>query len=430
MAKRKAEGFVARGFERVLEEFQRNLDERGELGAAFAATRDGEPVVDLWGGLARDAPAKHWSRDSLQVIFSGTKGLVALCLLMQIDRGLIDPDAPVSDYWPQFAAARKERIRVCEVASHRARLPGIRALLTLDDVLDSERMASWLAEQPQESDPRAAATYHPLTFGWLCAELIRRVDGRSVGAFFAEEVAGPLGLDLWIGLPDRLEARVTTLRCAEGWCAELLDEKRVARDELLRRVWANPPCLRAADRLPWNTRAFHAAQIPGAGAIGTARSIARLYGCLAQGGQIGGIRLVSESVLQRARVCLTSRRDPLTGDLDAFGLGFALQTSSHPFGPAADGFGHTGAGGSVHGAWPAARVGFSYCMNHLRDDVAVDPRPQALLHALHASLSDRPFGRPPAVSPDETDRGTRSRWAHAHDRCTAGREPVAPRDVR
>jgi CubicO group peptidase (beta-lactamase class C family) len=378
-------GFLAPGFEPVREEFARNFTDRGELGAAFAATLDGEPIVDLWGGVADEASGRQWCEDTVQLVFSGTKGLVALCLLILMDRGILEPEEAVADYWPEFAAAGKDAVQVREVASHQARLPGVRAPLAPDDVLDAKRMAALLAAQPQESDPRAKDVYHPLTFGWLCAELIRRIDGRDLGRFFAEEVARPLDLELWIGLPEELEARVSTLRYADGWGRRLFDEERLANDELYARVWANPPLFQPGEP-PWNSRPFHAAGIPGAGAIGTARSMARLYGCLARGGVIDDVRLLSPQALARGRVCLTRRREAFTDEPEAFGIGFALQTETLVFGPPVDAFGHGGAGGSAHGAWPTERVGFSYCMNELRDDREVDPRAQALLDALHQAV--------------------------------------------
>jgi CubicO group peptidase (beta-lactamase class C family) len=381
----KAEGAVAPGFERVRDEFERNFAERGEVGAAFAAVRDGETVVDLWGGLADQAAQRAWQEDTLQLIFSGTKGVVAACLLMLIDRGLIDPNAPVARYWPEFAGAGKDDIRVSDVASHQAGLPGLRAPVVESDLIDDVRMAAALAAQPAEEDPRARDAYHPLTFGWLCGELIRRVDGRSVGRFLAEEIVAPLGLEIWIGLPEHLEERVSTLSYAPDWGVSLPDAAQLASDELAARVWANPP-LFPAEHLPWNTRAFHAAEIPGAGGIATARSIARLYGCLARGGELDGVRLLSARTLERGRACLVRRTDSLQDELSAFGLGFELQTELLRLGPPTEAFGHTGAGGSCHGAWPQARAGFSYCMNRMVDRDPVDARAQALLRALYEAL--------------------------------------------
>jgi CubicO group peptidase (beta-lactamase class C family) len=377
------DGFVAPGFERVAEEFDRNFAERGDVGAAFAVCVDGEPVIDLWGGSADPGPpAKPWQADTLQLIFSGTKGLVATCLLMLIDRGALALEDRVCKHWPEFAANGKQEITVAQLVSHRARLPGVRTQLSEGDLIDDRRMAELLAAQAPEADPRAVAIYHPLTFGWLCGELIRRVDGRSVGCFFAEEVAGPLDLEVWIGLPETHERRVSRLVYAPDWEAQPKRDDDHARDRLLWSVSDNPPGERTRP-IVWNERAFHAAEIPGAGGIGAARSIARLYSALACGGEIDGVRLLSPQTVALGRTELSRFVDPLEKDSLAFGVGFELQTEVARLGPAAGAFGHTGFGGSVHGAWPEQRLGFSYAMNELReDDPANDPRSQALLRAL------------------------------------------------
>jgi CubicO group peptidase (beta-lactamase class C family) len=379
------EGFVADGFEEVRTAFARSFRELEEIGAAFSAVRDGEPVVDLWGGVADAERQAPWSEDTLQLIFSGTKGLVALCLLMLVDRELLDGEAPVSHYWPEFATAGKRDVRVEEVVSHRARLPAIRRPVTHGEILDGRLMASLIASQPQEEDPRAATAYHPLTYGWMCGELVRRIDGRSIGRFFAEEVAQRLGLEIWIGLPADLEPRVSTLSYTSAWRFEGQHPEEMEGDELLARMRGNPPLFQP-EEIVWNRPDFHAAEIPGANAIATARSMARLYGCLARGGELDGVRLLRPETLRYGRECLSERSDGLAGEWEAFGFGFELQSREPRFGPPADGFGHTGAGGSIHGAWPELGVGFSYAMNGMRDADPLDPRAQALLSALHAAL--------------------------------------------
>ncbi len=380
-------GRVAPGFERVADAFERNFAERGEVGAAFAATLDGQPVVDLWGGVADSASGRAWAQDTLQLIFSGTKGLTALCVAMLVDRGALELDAPVRAYWPEFAAAGKEATTVAEVVSHRARLPGVRTPITDEELLDPRRMAELLAAQAPETDPRAVFVYHALTYGWLCGELVRRVDGRSLGRFFAEEVAAPLGLELWIGLPAEHEGRVSVLQYAQDWGKSPAGRPDAfPGDELWASIWQNPPHLLDGTRLGWNLPAWHATEMPGANGVGAARSIARLYGALACGGALDGVRLLSEETLELARTPLASGRDPFSEERMAFGVGFMTQTEDAPLGPAAVAFGHNGAGGSVHGAWPQERVGFSYAMNEMRDDPEGDERPAALLEALHACL--------------------------------------------
>jgi CubicO group peptidase (beta-lactamase class C family) len=374
-----ARGFVAAGFEPVAREFERNFSDRGEVGAAFAAVRDDCLIADLWGGWADRQAQRAWSQDTLQLIFSGTKGLVAACLLMLIDRGQLDLDAAVCRYWPQFAAAGKSRVLVRDVVTHTACLPGLAIPVTSSEILDGRRMAELLAAQPQLGDPRAARTYHPLTYGWLCGELIRRADGRSVGRFLSEEIASPLNLDLFIGLPSGLEPRVSRLELATTWGTSAVFDPRVAaRDAFVHTVWGNPPAW-APGSFPWNDPLFHQAEIPGANGIGTARAIATFYGALA--------RLISPGTLRLGVTELEFRYEPLLGSPQSFGVGFALQTELNAFGPPACAFGHGGAGGSVHGAWLAERVGFSYAMNLMRDDQQDgDPRSKALLGALHDCL--------------------------------------------
>jgi CubicO group peptidase (beta-lactamase class C family) len=379
-------GFVADGFEPVREAFLENLRERDELGAAFAVTHRGAAVVDLWGGLADGVAERPWREDTLQVIFSGTKGLVALCLLMLADRGALDLEAPVARCWPEFAVGGKADVTVLDVASHQAGLPGVRRRLVEEDVLDPRSLATMLAVQPRETDPRAVVTYHPLTYGWLCGEIVRRVDGRSIGRFFAEEVAAPLDLEVWIGLPPALESRVSRLAQSSRWGEGGWDADAFAVDELLRRIWDNPP-LFAAGRIPWNAPAWHRAEIPGAGAIATARSMAKLYGCLALGGELDGVRLLRAETLERGRRPVSARWDPIAEGDQVFGTGFELQSSVRTLGPAVDAFGHCGAGGSVHAAWPSLAAGVSYAMNEMRDDDRVDARAQALLDATHAALT-------------------------------------------
>jgi CubicO group peptidase (beta-lactamase class C family) len=370
------DGFVAPGFERVLEEFRRNFAERGEVGAAFAAVRAGEPVVELWGGIADRGKQRPWAEDTLQAVFSGTKGLVAICVLIALDRGLLELEAPVSRYWPEFG---KEEILVRDVVGHTARLPGITHPVSLDEFADPERMASLLEVEAPSEDPRARLCYHAFTYGWLCAELIRRTDGRSLARFFADEVAARLELELWIGLPDPLEERVSRIELAPTWPLSLvLDPETHLRDPLVRSIWGNPPTL-APEGFAWNSRTFHAAEIPGAGAIGTARSIADLYGNLE--------RLLSPPTLELARTSVSEGWDEAHATSRRYGVGFELQTMTKSLGPPADAFGHGGAGGSSHGYWPELRVGFSYAMNLMRDDKPVDARPQALLTALHRSVS-------------------------------------------
>jgi CubicO group peptidase (beta-lactamase class C family) len=349
---------VAPGFEPVAEEFARTL---GAGSTAFAAVVDGEPVLDLWGGDA--------DRETLYLVFSGTKGLVAVCLLLLIERGALQLDAPVARYWPELD---KPDVLVRHVVSHTAGLPGLRRGVEVADLLDGRRFAAELAVEPPFWPSGTRLAYHAFSYGWLCDELIRRVDGRSTGRFFAEEVATPLDLELWIGLPPELEQRVATLHRAEGYGPTAPDEP----EPLLEVLYGDL----LTGELVWNDPALHRVEIPAANAIGTARSIARLYASLD--------RILSEETVRLGRAELSRGRCAITRRPYAFGVGFELQTELSSFGPPAAAFGHTGSGGSVHGAWPDERVGFSYTVGELRAE-ADDDRARGVLAALAQALRAR-----------------------------------------
>jgi len=371
-------GWVAPSFEAVADAFGLELSGAAAPGASLAVVVDGRTVVDLWGGSADAERGIDWRADTIVPIFSGTKGLVAVCLLLLLERDALELEAPVARYWPEFAAAGKDEVTVAQVVSHTAGLPGLRDGFGVDDVLNGDRMRERVAAEAPFWEPGSTLAYHALTFGWLSDGLVRRVDGRSVGRFFADEVAGPLGLDLWIGLPEELEPRVARLVTAPDFGITYYGEQP---EPLLEAVYGTL----ASGTFPWNDPAIHAAEIPAANAIGTAQSIARLYGCLARGGELDGVRLLSEPTVrlgarELARgVCAITRRPY------AFGIGFELQTELAALGPVPGAFGHTGSGGSAHGCWPEERVGFSYAMSELRPE-ASDGRARRLLEALWRCL--------------------------------------------
>jgi CubicO group peptidase (beta-lactamase class C family) len=370
-------GFVTEGFEAVAEQFERNFTHRGELGAGFAVARGDQLLVDIWGGVTDGASGRRWREDTLQLVFSGTKGVVAVCILMLHERGLLDLDAPVAQYWPGFG---KPGILVRDVVGHTARLPGVDEPLTITQFADRPSVVGRLEAQQPSDDPRAVLCYHAFNYGWLCGELVRRIDGRGIGLFVEEEIARPLELELWIGLPEQLEPRVATLELADSWpTAPKNREEVLAADPLLRSIWGNPMTFGRAS-FPWNSRAYRTAEIPGAGAIATARSIARMYASLD--------RLLAPTSLELARTTISRGSDQANGVDQHFGVGFELQTKRMHLGPVAGAFGHAGAGGSCHGAWPEQGIGFSYAMNRLRDDHDVDPRSQALLDALHRAVTE------------------------------------------
>lgn len=378
------EGWVAPGLESVAAVFAENFTQHGDVGASFAVMQRGKMLVDLWGGMARPEVGQAWERDTLQLVFSGTKGLVAAAMVILIDRGQLALSAPVSRYWPEFG---KGEILIRDILSHEGRLPGIETPLDMLAITDDRRMAALLARQLPSSDPRAATCYHPLTYGWLCGEVIRRVSGRSVGQFVAEEIVAPLQLECWIGLPEALEPRVSSLVMAPDWgISEFMDPATWAYDPLIQSIWGNPPHF-SRNTFPWNDPAFHQAEVPGVNAITTARSLAKFYNCLAN----GGAPIMSPQAAVLASQPSSSWVDAVHGGRRRMGAGFELQNELLPYGPARGAFGHTGAGGSNHGAWPEFGLGYSYAMNLLHDNASGDRRSLRLLDALFEVVRHGPL---------------------------------------
>jgi CubicO group peptidase (beta-lactamase class C family) len=368
------EGEVDRGFEPVAEVFAADVPADGP-GAAFAAFVDGRLVVDIWRGTA-DAGGRPWQRDTVCMVASGTKGVVATAMLILLERGQLALESPVAHYWPEFAAAGKEGVTVADVVSHTAGLPGVVTPLTMADVADPPGIEAHLAAQAPIV-PVGTATYHALTYGWLCDGLVRRVDGRSIGRFVADEIAAPLGLDLSIGTPAERARRAAEMRRAENYAlsAFLTDDEP---DPRLAYVYGNPPILGDL-----NDPALLALEVPGANCVASARSLARLYGGLAMGGELDGVRILRPETVGLGRRQLSAGEDPLSGRFLRFGVGFELAPNPSELGPAADAFGHTGSGGSSHGAWPSLRTGFSFTMSEMRPEND-DGRAGRILATLHA----------------------------------------------
>jgi CubicO group peptidase (beta-lactamase class C family) len=372
------EGRCDPGFEAVRDAFTRNFAEYKEVGAACCVYVDGRPVVDIWGGVADVATNRGWAEDTIVLVYSSTKGVTATAANLLIERGELDPDAPVAEYWPEFAAAGKEQLPVRAVLSHQAGLPVVDGEFTLDDVLAWDPIVDALAAQEPRWEPGTAHGYHMRTYGWLVGELVRRVTGRTIGAFVADELAAPLGLDFWIGLPEEHEARCATLVPAgPSDLVELLPE-----GTLLREAIPNPGGLFAYDER-WNTRPFHAAELPSSNGVGDARSLARLYASLI--GEVNGVRLLKPETVRAAATPQARGTDEVLMIETAYGLGFMLPPSlDEHAGP--DAFGHAGAGGSLAMADPDAGFAFAYVMNQLRFDPVRYPRSANLVKAVYESI--------------------------------------------
>jgi CubicO group peptidase (beta-lactamase class C family) len=373
-------GACAPRFDGVREAFAANFDAGREVGASFAATLDGEPVIDLWAGHADRAATRAWERDTIVNVFSTTKAMTATCANMLVDRGLLDVDAPVVRYWPEFAAGGKADMPVRFLLSHTAGLAGLSTPLPIEALFDWERMTAALAAETPWWPPGTANGYHAMTFGFLVGELIRRVTGVGPGAFFREEVAGPLGADFHIGLPASEDARV----------AEMIAPSRTElgaggfdHESLAGRVLANPP-LRPeyANRIDWRR-----AEIPAANGHGNARSVARVLSVLACGGALDGVRLLGEATLRRAIEPQAYAKDLVLGRTFRWGLGFMLTSAELPLGPNPNVFGHGGWGGSLGFADLDARVSWAYVMNRMSPGTTGDSRAAGMIGALYGALA-------------------------------------------
>jgi CubicO group peptidase (beta-lactamase class C family) len=373
-----ASGSVAPGLEPVREAFAQTL---AGGGGAFAAWDASRRLVDLWGGVADTATQRPWTEDTLQLIFSGSKGLVAACLLVLVDRGELAFDVPVARYWPAFAQAGKEEITVAQVVSHRAGLAGIAKPIERAELLDPDHMAAILAAQAPFWPDDNPLAYHALTYGWLCHGLVRSITGKTIGSLFREAFGDALDLEVWIGLPGELESRVSQLIRTDFALGDPLRYPEYGKTIYAPDLFGAP--------LPWNEPAWHQAEIPAGNAIGTAAAIARFYACLANGGASGGQQLLAPVTIDLGCQRLSQGRDAFFDDPLMFGAGFELQIPELPrYGPEDDAFGHSGAGGSIHGAWPRLGVGFSYCTNVMRAEEA-DDRGRNILRCLHACLEER-----------------------------------------
>ncbi|MEU7426137.1 serine hydrolase domain-containing protein [Streptomyces sp. NPDC040750] len=373
-------------FAAVRAAFEENFRDRDELGAAVAVTVDGQPVVDLWGGWADPARTRPWERDTVANVWSTTKGPVALCAHILADRGLLDLDAPVAAYWPEFAAAGKEGVLVRHLLSHRAGLSGLRERHSLDDLYDWELTTARLAATEPWWEPGTRSGYHALTYGFLVGEVVRRVSGLRPGAFLEREVTGPLGIDFTIGLPVKDSGRAAELmlpRPASG-AEQATDARRLTPVALA--ALANP----LVGPAEANSARWRAAEIPAANGHGTARSVAALYGVFAGGGSGTGRRILSPEAAERVRESQGSCRDlvlgaGLEGETE-IALGLWLSGAQGSYGPNPRAFGHDGFGGSCGLADPEAGVSLGYVMNRMGPRIADDPRKMALVDAVYRAL--------------------------------------------
>jgi CubicO group peptidase (beta-lactamase class C family) len=373
-------------FTAVRAAFEENFRDRDELGAAVAVTLDGETVVDLWAGWADAAHTRPWERETLVNVWSTSKGPTALCAHILADRGLLDFDAPVAAYWPEFAAAGKESVLVRHLLSHRAGLAGLRVPHTFAQLCDWELTVRRLAEQEPWWEPGTRSGYHALTFGHLVGEVVRRISGLLPGAFLEREVTGPLGIDFTIGLPEKEAGRT----------AELVHPRTASSSEQSAAFAQLAPAALAALANPLvgateaNTPQWRAAEIPAANGHGTARAVAALYGIFALRGAYGSRQVLSPEAAERVREGQGGCRDLVLGagfeHETEIGLGLWLSGPGGSYGPNPRAFGHDGFGGSCGLADPEAGVSLGYVMNRMGPHIADDPRKMALVDALYSAL--------------------------------------------
>jgi CubicO group peptidase (beta-lactamase class C family) len=384
-------GIVAAGYEPVRDAFLASFQTRSEVGAAVSVYRHGREVVRLWGGVADPTVGSAWRENTLQVVYSATKSAPAACAHLLAQRGQLDLDAPVAEYWPEFAAAGKANIPVRWLLSHQAGLPVLDRPVPLQQALTWEPVVAALAAQAPVWEPGTAHGYHGLTYGWLVGEVVRRVCGRSLGAYFADEIAKPLGLDFWIGLPDTEAHRVArtveqpAAPPAAGAMPEELRKVLAAYTDpmslMVRSVTVTDPPIDLTDPRTW------AAEIPAVNGICTASSLARFYAGLI--GDVDGVRILDATTLAAATREQANGIDQVLMVPTRPALGFGLPLPEQPWW-SATAFGFPGHGGSLGYADPAIGIAFGYVTNGLRVTMGPDPRTAALVRALRDAVFREP----------------------------------------
>jgi CubicO group peptidase (beta-lactamase class C family) len=383
-------GLVAPGFEEVRAEFERNFAVRGEIGAAVAAYWRGEKVVDLWGGRRTPAGDALWSQDTMVAVMSSTKGFAAMTLALANARGWLDYDAPIVRYWPEFAQKGKAGTTVRQLLGHEAGLVLLDEPLTIEKLRDLDDLARLLARQTPAWPPGTRHGYHTMTIGLYMQEIIRRVDPahRSLGRFFHEEIAVPLGLEFYIGLPREIpQERIAVLETLSRMRA--LGALRTTPFAILMKMTVPGSLLRRSmllTNLDMNDRRSLEVELPAGNGVGTARAMARAYSAFAEGGAEIGItpetfaRITAEPVV-------AGRLDEVLGVPSYFSLGFLRPGPSVWFGSSPRAFGSPGAGGSFAFADPDAHLGYAYVMNKMNFYLQDDPREKALRDAVYRAIA-------------------------------------------
>jgi len=389
-------GFCEAGFESVLDEFLHNFNERSEVGASVCVRVDGQTKVDLWGGLSSTEDNAPWEKDTVSIVFSCTKAAVALCAHILVDRGELDLFAPVTDYWPEFGKEGKEGITVAMMLNHSAGLPAFRDPIKPGGYYDWDYMIKRLEDEAPFWEPGTRNGYHMVSFGWTVGELIARVSGKTLGQFFSDEVARPLGLDFWIGLPEEIELRVSPIIIftpSPGDPVTEFVEKMMSDNTSIQYL-----SFLNSGGFDVNAREAHAAMIGGAGGITNARSLCGMYVPLSVDGTYQEGELVSLDAIARMRqISMATQQDATLLIPSRFSLGFmkSMDNRHRPLGHVESliigekAFGHGGAGGSLGFADPECSLAFAYTMNKMGYGILLNERGQSLVDATYRSLGYR-----------------------------------------
>lgn len=390
------DGDVDEGYGKVADAFRRNFASGREIGSAVAVYRDGRKVVDLWGGYRDGRTRTPWQRDTLVNVFSTTKGIASLAVALAVSRGLLDYDAKVAEFWPEFAQAGKADITVRQLLSHQAGLVAVDPVLTLSEIADPAIVSARIAKQAPAWPPGTRHGYHAVTLGWYEAELIRQVDPqrRTLGRFFAEEIAKPLGLDLFIGLPESVDRnRVAQLKALTRWdlllhmntMPPLFALSMFNKSSLVARAFLIAE--EAMDAEAFNRDEFRVVEMPAVNGTATARSVAELYGAAATGApELGLSRTVLDALEAPAVAPSKGVRDRILHTDMSYSLGFGKPTENFVFGSSGRAFGWPGAGGSFGFADPDTGTGFAYVMNKMGCHLHSDPRELNLRQALYRDV--------------------------------------------
>jgi len=373
------EGYCDEKFSQVRDVLAASLSKGEDLGASVAVFVNGEAVIDLWGGHIDEEMTKPWQKDTIINVYSTTKTMSFLCALILADRGQLDFDAPVADYWPEFAQNGKQGVKVWHIMNHAAGLSGIDEPLVAEDLYDWNKITSALAAQAPWWEPGTKTAYHAITQGYLIGELVRRITGLTMGQFFQKEVANPLNADFFIGVPDEEFSRIADLM-PFGGDSSLSDGSK--SDSIAARTFRNPPVSALASR----TDAWRRAEIPAANGHGNARSVAKIHTILAGKGEAGGIRLLSEETAELVMKERISGKDMVLRMPVKFGLGFGINSKDTPLAPNKNVCFWGGWGGSLALIDQDAKMSFSFVMNKMHDGLVGDLRSYKLGQAIYAGL--------------------------------------------